>query len=214
MDQLDHVVLAVSDLETAKAEFENQTGVLPADGGPHKGLGTRNALVSFDNGVYLEIIAPDPEQNLEDTMGEQLSKLSSPRLLHWAIRTKKLNRVYDRADETGLHPGQVKAMSRNVPGGSAIKWEVIGIGGHDHGGCVPFYIDWLRAPHPTKSIPHVGELESFRVSLPSDSLAHKLLDPTPKFVEVVTGDPRISLSFKSKNGVIKMEELNPKGFGF
>jgi hypothetical protein len=214
MDQLDHVVLAVSDLEKAKTEFESQTGVLPADGGPHDGLGTRNALVSFDNGVYLEIIAPDTEQKIDDTLGERLSKLSSPRLLHWAIRTKKLNRVYDRADEAGLHPGQVKAMSRNVPGGNRISWEVIGIGGHELGGCVPFYIDWLKAPHPTKSIPFVGQLESFQVSLPPESPARKLLNQTPKYVEIVDGNPRISLSFKSKNGTIKLDEINPKGFDF
>jgi len=62
MSELDHIVLAAPDLDEAKRSFNDQTGVMPMDGGPHENLGTRNALVSFGDGVYLEIIAPDPEQ--------------------------------------------------------------------------------------------------------------------------------------------------------
>jgi len=214
MEQLDHVVLAVSDLDQAKSDFETQTGVMPADGGAHDGLGTRNALVAFDNNVYLEIIAPDPEQELEDTMGEKLSQLSSPRLLHWAIRSKNLNKVFDRADNIKLYPGQVKAMSRKVPDGPRMKWEVLGIGGHEDAGCVPFYIDWLRASHPTKKMPKVGNLKSFQVSIPTESLALKLLTPAPKFVEIEEGHPKIALSFESPKGDISFEATNPTGFGF
>jgi len=63
MNQLDHIVMAVPDLAAAKAQFEADTGVLPVDGGAHLGLGTCNALVSFGAAQYLEILAPDQQQD-------------------------------------------------------------------------------------------------------------------------------------------------------
>ena len=76
LNVLDHIVLAAPDLDEAKDAFDAQTGVMPIDGGPHEGLGTRNALVSFGDGTYLEIIAPDPEQPLQGTRGERLARMS------------------------------------------------------------------------------------------------------------------------------------------
>ena len=88
MNRFDHIVIAAPDLAQAKLEFEELTGVPPADGGPHIGLGTRNALVSFGADCYLEIIAPDPEQTLVGTFGARLAQLDALTLLHWAVRTR------------------------------------------------------------------------------------------------------------------------------
>ena len=101
MNQLDHFVVAVPDLDKAKAAFEKKTGVLPADGGPHLGIGTRNALVSFGDGAYLELIAPDPAQDLEGKFGAWLAKLPDERLLQWAIRTDDVSAVAARAKSAG-----------------------------------------------------------------------------------------------------------------
>ena len=65
MHQLDPLVIAAPDLANAKTTFAAATGCMPADGGAHNGLGTRNALVSFGTSTYLEIIAPDLEQSQE-----------------------------------------------------------------------------------------------------------------------------------------------------
>ena len=54
--QLDHVVLVVLDLDTAIAEHRGR-GFTVTPGGEHAGGLTHNALVGFQDGSYLELIA-------------------------------------------------------------------------------------------------------------------------------------------------------------
>lgn len=215
MNGLDHVVLAAPDLARAKDEFEELTGVVPADGGPHIGLGTRNALVSLGANCYLEIIAPDPEQTLAGTFGERLAQLSTLTLLHWAIRTQDLSEVAARAAEIGFAPGPTRRTARAAPDGTRLEWELLGVGGHQLGGLVPFYIDWLDCDHPANSAPTVGSLDVFAVTLPTGHGALDLLDPAPAGVVVVSGaEPGLVLRFESPRGNTAFAEDNPLGFRF
>lgn len=62
--RLDHVVIAVRDLERAVADCEAE-GFTVLPGGRHPGRNTQNALVVFEDGAYLELItytAPSPEE--------------------------------------------------------------------------------------------------------------------------------------------------------
>ena len=59
--QIDHVILAVTDLEAGMREFEELTGVEPVYGGRHPGRDTHNAIVPLTSGMYVEILAPKDE---------------------------------------------------------------------------------------------------------------------------------------------------------
>jgi hypothetical protein len=62
--RLDHVVVAVRDLECTTASYE-AAGFTVMPGGRHPGRNTRNALVIFEDGAYLELItysAPSPDE--------------------------------------------------------------------------------------------------------------------------------------------------------
>jgi hypothetical protein len=215
MNRLDHVVIAAPDLTTAKREFEERTGVAPADGGQHVGLGTRNALVSFGPDCYLEIVAPDPEQTLTGTFGARLAQLSAPTLLHWAIRTQDLPEMTTRAADLGLAPSPIRRTKRAAPDGTQLEWELLGVGGHQLGGLVPFYIDWLDCDHPADSAPLVGSLESFEVTLPAGHAALGLLDPAPADVTVSSAaEPGLVLRFDSPREPIVWTETAPLGFAF
>ncbi|MGH7248283.1 MAG: VOC family protein, partial [Pseudomonadota bacterium] len=52
---IDHVVVAVADLDTAGATY-TQAGFTVVRGGKHN-IGTHNALIAFADGSYIELIA-------------------------------------------------------------------------------------------------------------------------------------------------------------
>ncbi|WP_208509421.1 VOC family protein, partial [Variovorax paradoxus] len=62
--KLDHIVIAVHDLESAIADYA-ALGFQVLRGGDHPGRTTHNALVVFQDGSYFELIAwraPSPEE--------------------------------------------------------------------------------------------------------------------------------------------------------
>ena len=54
--RLDHIVIGVHDLAAAAADF-TQAGFQVTPGGEHSSGNTHNALVTFADGAYLELIA-------------------------------------------------------------------------------------------------------------------------------------------------------------
>ncbi|WP_317446071.1 VOC family protein [Streptomyces collinus] len=149
---LDHLVLATPELDATVVEFEQRTGVTPAPGGVHVGLGTRNYLVSLGGRSYLEIIGPDPEQpEPVELRPFGVDRLAGPRTVTWAISPPDLDATVTGARGHGHDPGPVHPMSRRTPDGTLLRWRLTDSGTALHGGLVPFLIDWGDSVHPTGS---------------------------------------------------------------
>ena len=83
---IDHLVLAGPDLDGLVAWFVAVSGVDPAPGGAHVGLGTRNALVGVGGPTYLELIGPDPDQPEPDAPRPfGVDELEEPRFVTWCL---------------------------------------------------------------------------------------------------------------------------------
>lgn len=158
---LDHVVLAGPDLAGAVAWFAELTGIEPAPGGRHEGLGTANHLVDLGGGAYLEIIGPDPEQpEPERPRPFGIDDLRAPRVVTWAMRTTDIDALVAAARADGYDPGEPAAMSRRTADGDLLEWRLTAPR-FDYGdGLVPFLIDWGTTPHPTaRALPSAPLLE-------------------------------------------------------
>jgi hypothetical protein len=170
MPALDHLVLAGPDLAEAASWFADLTGIRPAPGGSHIGLGTANRLVDLGAGRYLEIIGPDPEQP-EPVRGRPfgIDDLDAARLVTWAVRTDDLDGLLAQARDGGYDPGEPQQMSRRNADGELLEWRLTAPR-FDYGdGLVPFLIDWGASPHPTtRPLPH-AELLELRATHPDPS---------------------------------------------
>ncbi|WP_375255113.1 VOC family protein [Yoonia sp.] len=58
---LDHLAVAGTSLEEGTASVEDRPGVPLQVGGKHRRFGTHNTLLGLADGVYLEVIAKDPD---------------------------------------------------------------------------------------------------------------------------------------------------------
>ncbi len=185
MSVIDHLVLAVPDLDEAADWFASATGVRPAPGGAHVGMGTHNALVSFGSG-YLELIAPDPTQpDPEDGRPFGIDTLDERRLVAFAVRPDSdttIDGMIEAAGHAGYEPGEAVAMTRLAPGGVLLHWRLTfprtSWSGIDLHGTVPFVIDWADTPMPATTAPGGLELLEFAVDHPEPATieaAHRAL---------------------------------------
>ena len=67
MIELDHVLIAVSDLEAAAREVERRHGLASVEGGRHQGLGTAKRIVPLGD-TYLVLVAVVDEAVLDPAL--------------------------------------------------------------------------------------------------------------------------------------------------
>jgi hypothetical protein len=167
MPVLDHLLWGTDDLDQGIAEIERLTGIRAVKSGRHPGYGTWNALASLGAGVYLEIIAPDPEQPGADSGRlRQIRSLKAPGLMTFAMRSGDLEALGARARAAGFQPGPVIDRSRSTPEGGTVRWRSLFVEGHPFGRWLPFGIDWMDTPHPSAHTPAGATLLAFSLSHP------------------------------------------------
>lgn len=143
---LDHLVYATPDLAGTVDWFHRTSGVRPAEGGRHVGLGTRNHLLGLGGRRYLEIVGPDDGQPEPDEPRPfAIDDLTAATLITWAIRADDIRERVAAARLHGYDPGDVEDMSRRTPDGRLLTWRLA----YAQPGLVPFLIDWGTTPHPT-----------------------------------------------------------------
>lgn len=169
---LDHLLLGVANLEDGIAHIQNKTGVTPAIGGSHPGLGTHNALLSLGQDLYFEIIAPDPKQDSIMPYMRELPDMTQPGLFTWAAVTTEIDALAARLEQAGYKTSGVNAGSRRRTDGILLEWKTL-FTISTFGSVVPFFIQWGETtPHPSQSTPPGCSLLHFEVAHPQgDQLA-------------------------------------------
>lgn len=169
---LDHIAISAETLDAGVAAVEDRLGVRLAPGGRHAAMGTHNRLLRLSPGLYLEVIAVDPEApspgrprwfDLDNFAG-------SPRLTNWIARCDDLDAALARAPAgTGapmqLHRGEL-SWRMAVPADGKLPFE----------GMFPALISWQGDAHPAILLPETGcRLIGLEIYHPrADDLRHAL----------------------------------------
>lgn len=167
MIAIDHLLFAVHDRDAGIKQIEDLLGIRAVPGGKHNGLGTHNALLALGPQTYLEIIAPDPEQ--EEYQRPRLlglDDLTEPRLIAWVARTDKIEELANIKLDRGKQLGEVLSGSRQTTAGDILTWRFTDPFTVIAEGVVPFLIDWGKSPHPAKTAPPGAKLISLSVEHP------------------------------------------------
>jgi hypothetical protein len=132
MAAIDHIIWATPDLDGCVKSFARMTAKL-----------------------YLEIIGPDPAQDLTDTYGGVFAKLSAPGMFTLAARSDDLASTQRTLAEVGLKSPPPFEMGRKLPNGGSLSWRIMAHGPDSvHGWEFPFFIDWGSVPvHPAEDSP-------------------------------------------------------------
>lgn len=166
MPAFDHIVIGARNLDEGGAFIEQRLGVRPPLGGEHVTMGTHNLLMALQNGVYLEVIAVDPDARAPsrkrwfalDDPEMQAALTRGPRLIAWAASVDDLSKA---VTASSFAPGVVQPMSRG-----ALDWRITirDDGGLPRGGLAPVLIEWPKGVHPSQKLADNGcRLESLRL---------------------------------------------------
>lgn len=198
---VDHLVFAVPDVSAGVAEMEARLGVPFSPGGSHPGAGTRNALLRLGDGVYLEVVGPDPEQPAPpDGLWLADGGPALPALVTWASRSSDLGAL---TQGPGGHLlGPVRSMSRQNEDGSVLSWTLtMPVRPLPRGGVVPFFIDWGESVHPSAALPHRGlRLAGLRGRHPAPGAVTDELAALGVEMRIDPGEPGLEAALERADG--------------
>ena len=198
--KLDHIVWASNSLDEAAASFERLSGVEAGAGGRHIGIGSRNALANLENGAYLAIDGPDPEQELVGNYGAFLASLTSPVLWRFVLQTSDLAAAEAVLTRHGYQTA-IKSGSRTTTRGELLEWDTLSVLNHDLGSGMPMIKTWRTNSHPSTEAPAGCRLIKLTVSHPKTNLLKNLYDDLGINIELEqASEPALTAVIEGRSG--------------
>jgi len=138
--RFDHAIIAVFDLEVATTDFE-ELGFTVVYGGKHDGGLTHNALITFKDGTYFEVMAPTDPGLLENPPdpgpGNYLFLFECGEgFAGYVLHTDELEVVVDRVRQRGIRIADPEAGGRIRADGVKLAWRTA----FPQGSVSPFFI--------------------------------------------------------------------------
>jgi len=198
MLELDHLAVVACDLDEGRAAVEEALGVALQPGGRHAYFGTHNLLLGLEGGLYLEVIAVDPDAadpcvtrwfDLDRMAGE-------PRLGNWICRSDDLGKEVERFPEAG----RPVSLER-----SDLKWRmaVPQTGRLPFDNVFPAIMQWDCSAHPAERLTASGCVLQRLV------VAHPRADELSSWLAPVLTDARVV--FEAGAPSLMAEVMTPSG---
>src|SRR5271154_1509048 len=137
--EVDHVSVCGSNLDTLRQIFTD-VSLAPELGGPHGNGITQMASIAFDDGSYIELIAPIKPGA---SAGSEWAKFMSDDAVTcaWAVGTNVLLQEVDRLKKAGIPVTAPERGSRKRPDGMSVEWMTSIVGSGTPGSTFPFSIE-------------------------------------------------------------------------
>jgi Glyoxalase-like domain len=184
---LDHVLVAVEDLDRAEERLWNEHGLACAQGGRHLEMGTANRLVPLGS-AYLELLVivdesdSVPNPYFRDRIRQVRASGSRP--FAYVVRGTR-DGVFDAtAHKLGLTPFPT---SRTRPDGSVVTWHLIGMIEALLDPTVPAVIQWEPGDNP-------GEIPVSHAVSPNGIVGLEIRCPDAALPEWVRPHPGLPLA--------------------
>jgi catechol 2,3-dioxygenase-like lactoylglutathione lyase family enzyme len=134
---IDHIVIAVRDLGVATDDY-TQLGFTVTPGGEHTGGATHNALISFADGAYFELIAfREPDRPQEHRWWPRFAKGEGT--VDFALLSESVDFEGDRLKQAGIEIDGPHDGGRLRPDGQRIAWRNLSL--NAAGAPLPFMIE-------------------------------------------------------------------------
>lgn len=198
---IDHIVYGVGNLTKGMEKLHQLTGVQPTPGGKHLEFGTHNALLGLGQGVYLELIALDPENRKAQNKWMGMELLASPKVIRWAIKSDDIIMQAKILAEYKEELGIIKKGRRRRPDGSELSWKLTLPESSSEVEICPFLIDWGDSVHPADGLSSQCSISNMTFFHPKPKLSQNVLD-------LLSYDSKI---IESKKERIEVTLNTPKG---
>jgi catechol 2,3-dioxygenase-like lactoylglutathione lyase family enzyme len=143
MFRLDHVIVGVRDFRRAVTDWE-KLGLIATDGGTHPEIGTRNALVRFPDGSFLELMAIEDRERLSANAPVLLEQLegSFDGPFSWALRTDDIEGARATLAAEGFEVLSIWRGEGKRDSGRVARWRTL----HIREAGFPFLVQYETEP--------------------------------------------------------------------
>lgn len=156
--KVDHVTICGADLSALQEAFA-RLGLTAEYGGPHASGGTHMAVIGFEDGSYVELVAPLKSGAATDSGWSKLM-LANAGACAWAVGSTDIQKDVDALKNAGLPVDGPFPGGRKKPDGKVLEWKTAALGTQQAGAMLPFMIqdgtprEWRV--RPSASAGHMG----------------------------------------------------------
>ena len=123
ISSVDHLIIAVKDLDQAISDYEKILGITPCWKGKHSELGTKNALFNFEN-TYLELLSPCDAGPGTEFINALLAK-NGDHLAGIALGTQNIEHTKEALKKNGYAVEISSGEAVNEKDGKIRRWKNI-----------------------------------------------------------------------------------------
>jgi hypothetical protein len=201
---VDHVALAVPDMEGAVGEIHALTGVEPRFADPEPGQWYWSAALGLGTDSFLEILGPNPGHAGFHPLKALISGYRSPQVLFWYVATDDFDGLARKIKESGSPVERVETVRFDRDGrGSHYKRGIIGPGFMTQRPCV---IEWRQR------VEGLWQADAAACGLKRLELRHPAAEPINALfaalgveLTVLEGPSWIGVELETPNGLVRFE---------